>query len=407
MPNYTLAAATGAFALTGSSAQPALRITLSSTIGVTSTLVDPRWTAHVTTGHSIKLVNSYTLGFGQQLAESIALGSTLNRQYRGGALIAEVIRLTPSLDPSGRFHVSRADAMLLVDKLRVGLSAQLTSGIGVHEVVNAVRALQIMESLAISHTSSPNMRFRAQIAELISLHSVLGRFFGGELHESIGFAPSTNLVYRGHPVLADGIGLHDVLGQRLIWRVIEEDTIGFDDDQVLKAIYHAHLQDVIQLSTAYVSPGGGLTTWAMNTRTGAVTEYTDYTFNSFARMGASNLYVGANANGLFELDGDTNDGTKIIADIMSGFAQFAGSKFTAFQAAYLGIRGKGTFYLKLETGDGRSYTYKVEAQSMLTTRVNLGKGLRARYFSFELTNTGQDFDLESISFIPITSKRRI
>ena len=44
---------------------------------------------------------------------------------------------------------------------------------------------------------------------------------------------------------------------------------------------------------------------------------------------------------------------------------------------------------------------------MKTTKVNLGKGLRARYFAFELVSTGQDFDLDTLEFIPLVAQRRV
>jgi hypothetical protein len=39
--------------------------------------------------------------------------------------------------------------------------------------------------------------------------------------------------------------------------------------------------------------------------------------------------------------------------------------------------------------------------------VPLGKGLRARYFSFELISDGADFDMDAIEFIPLVSHRRV
>jgi hypothetical protein len=74
----------------------------------------------------------------------------------------------------------------------------------------------------------------------------------------------------------------------------------------------------------------------------------------------------------------------------------------------LGVRASGEFLIKLRTGDGKSYTYQVNAQPLRTTRVELGKGLRARYFTYELISIGgQDFDLDEIEFLPIVSQRRI
>jgi hypothetical protein len=96
-----------------------------------------------------------------------------------------------------------------------------------------------------------------------------------------------------------------------------------------------------------------------------------------------------------------------VAQIKSGFAQWAGTKLTGFKGAYLGVRGGGDYVLKLETGDGNTYIYAVSAKDMATTKITLGKGLRARYFAFELISTGQDFDLDTIEFVPLIAERRV
>ena len=80
----------------------------------------------------------------------------------------------------------------------------------------------------------------------------------------------------------------------------------------------------------------------------------------------------------------------------------------AVPAAYLGMRGEGEAILRLLTGDGRRYDYLVKTQNMRTTKVNMGKGLRARYFAFELEIIdGHDFDLDAIEFVPIVTQRRV
>jgi hypothetical protein len=63
--------------------------------------------------------------------------------------------------------------------------------------------------------------------------------------------------------------------------------------------------------------------------------------------------------------------------------------------------------LKLVTGDGIEYIYEVRPLDMRTKRVNLGKGLRSRWFSWELIVPGYDFDFSAIEFIPITTQRRV
>jgi hypothetical protein len=49
----------------------------------------------------------------------------------------------------------------------------------------------------------------------------------------------------------------------------------------------------------------------------------------------------------------------------------------------------------------------VSTRSMRSTKVHMGKGQRARYFSFELISTGGDFDLDTLEFVPIVVQRRV
>ena len=67
-----------------------------------------------------------------------------------------------------------------------------------------------------------------------------------------------------------------------------------------------------------------------------------------------------------------------------------------------------TAVLQLTTGTGETYVYAARSRPMQTTRINLGKGLRARYFKYELEAVdGHDFDLDSIEFLPLVAQRRV
>ena len=206
------------------------------------------------------------------------------------------------------------------------------------------------------------------------------------------------------PSLIDGVGVGATLNRGLLLRVTASDELEIGHTDALKMLFKPTLADAFEIVSAYLDPEG-LTTWAVNLSHGGVTEYTNYNFNSFATMGSK--YIAADADGLYELVGDDDDGDDIVARLKSGLLQFGRSNYSSFKGIYLGVRGGGDFVLRLVTGDGRSYTYSVEARTMETTKVNVGKGLRARYFSFELISTGQDFDLDSIEFIPLVAKRRV
>jgi hypothetical protein len=78
-----------------------------------------------------------------------------------------------------------------------------------------------------------------------------------------------------------------------------------------------------------------------------------------------------------------------------------------FKGMYLGVRGEGEWVIKLITGDGNTYNYAVSTRNQRTTKVHMGKGLRARYWAFDMISSGQDFDLDTIEFVPIAAQRRV
>jgi hypothetical protein len=252
---------------------------------------------------------------------------------------------------------------------------------------------------------APLTKYHRSLIETIDVADALARFLSGSLADGIGMTFTQVAVATKGAQVSEGIGIAPALTPHLILRVTAVEEIGIDDTLALRMLFNPVLSEGIELAAAYLAPDGSFTTWAMNTRTGAVTEYSNYAFNSFARMG--HKYIGASQDGLYELVGDDDAGTDIIADIKSGFAQWAGSKFSMIKGIYIGARGDGDMVLKVITGDDKTYNFSVNVQSQQTTKIITGKGLRARYFAFELISTGQDFDLDTIEFVPLVADRRV
>tara|TARA_R110000868_G_scaffold19150_7_gene82803 strand:+ start:1302 stop:3239 length:1938 start_codon:yes stop_codon:yes gene_type:complete len=322
-----------------------------------------------------------------------------------GMVVRETLQLDPIQALSLRSKLTVTEIIQLSERLNAGRPITLTDGVGVARAVIGTIGALVLDQLRLTDLITPNSIYKRTQVEGIRIGDALLRFLGGAVSDTASFQDTLTPLYYINRTLTEGVGVAETITPRLVFRLIAQDTFGVDDVQVLKSIHRGTLTDGVEISAAYVSPDGVVTTWAINTKTGAVTEYSNYEFNSFARSGFK--YLGAASTGLYELDGDDDAGDNIVSVIKSGLAQFGGSRFTAFKAAYLGIRGGGDFYLRLETGAGEFYNYKIVSQDMETTKVQMGKGLRARYFSFQLTSTGQDFDLESIEFVPLVAQRRV
>jgi hypothetical protein len=299
----------------------------------------------------------------------------------------------------------RTEDLGVVDPISAGWPKSLTAGLGLARSVTIAHAKTVAQTLGLTRVLTPVTKYKPTLTDGLGLSDTLARFLGGDIIEGLAYSPAVSRVTNYVPTIEESLIATDFISRRFLLRLTATEGLGLEDVDAPGMAFNPTLTEGIELSAAYIAPDGSVTTWAINTRTGAVTEYTNYDFNSFAKMG--NKYLAASSDGLYELLGDDDDGTDIISKMKTGFAQFAGSHLCHFKAIYLGVRNGGSYYLRIETAEGTNTTYELVAEDMKTTRVQVGKGLRARYFSFELENVdGQDFDLESIEFVPMVVQRR-
>lgn len=338
-----------------------------------------------------------------EIAEDVAVEAALAVLY--GIFLAERLPIAQTHIPNQIGNQSLAETIAISELIRRGYPEAVAETVGVAATQVAQLAITTIEGLGIAPAIASSFIYNKSTAEGIGLAAAIARFFGADAVDGVSISETMAGVAGIGGQISETIGIAEAISPLFILRAIASDTISIDDTEALQMLFSATLADGIELAAAYLSPGESIITWAMNTRTAAVTEYSNYAFNSFARMG--NKYLGASESGLYELLGNDDAGASIVATIRSGFAQWSGTHLGSFKAAYLAVRGAGVYVLKVITADGRTYNYSVTAESMKTVKVNMGKGLRARYFAFELVTTGQDFDLDTLEFIPLVAQRRV
>lgn len=321
------------------------------------------------------------------------------------SLIADFAQLADSLGIKNTYTHAFAELVSVQERLSLGQRATIQDTASVAWALGVVQGAVLAERLGISEVLNYPIRYKLSAAETIRIYDALARFLNFDISETITASDTMSGLARHFTTLSQAATISETASPHFVLCATAADDAVLSDDFNVKMVFKPAVHEHITFTAMFASPSGGVTTWAVNTRTGAVTEYENYDFNSFAQQG--NHYLGASSSGLYALDGDDDEGTSVIARIKSGFAQFGGSRFSSFKAAYLGLRGDGNIFLKLETGSGDTYTYKTVIQNQETTKVRLGKGLRARYFSFELITEGQDFDLDTVEFIPLVAQRRV
>lgn len=137
-----------------------------------------------------------------------------------------------------------------------------------------------------------------------------------------------------------------------------------------------------------------------NTITGAVSEYTRYSFQSITPR------YGGSASGLFLLSGDTDGGLPIVANLRLPSTLRDDTLKTSVEMAYLSMHGAGCARFTVFGKKGQwSYSFPLVESGQ--TRSKPGGGIRENYLGFGVsTPAGQQFTLDRIEILIHKSKTR-
>lgn len=194
--------------------------------------------------------------------------------------------------------------------------------------------------------------------------------------------------------------------------ITSDEVVTLADTQENVATIAISLSENISLFDA-IWQGSTLTSYVVNARTGAVSNYSNFPFNSMAKVGSK--YLATSPDGVYELAGTNDDGVDISASVILPTTQLSTEEvpddvMKRLPTAYLGVSTAGDLVLRV-TANGVDNYYTLTgttATGVHTGRMMLGRGVAARYWDFELTNVnGADFTLESITFHPVALARRI
>lgn len=175
----------------------------------------------------------------------------------------------------------------------------------------------------------------------------------------------------------------------------------------VQAVLNAVMQSLAISGSVLTLPDAAGEVWVVNLDSNGSTTYTNYPFNSYAKIGGR--YYGASDDGVHLLEGDTDDGDPIAANVSLGKRDFDSSAKKTVSHCYVGMSGQGNLFVKV-IAEGKEYLYKTRSYSpeMQQQRVMFGKGLRANYVTLELYNEGgADFEVDTIEFVVADLSRKI
>lgn len=202
-------------------------------------------------------------------------------------------------------------------------------------------------------------------------------------------------------------------GELHVFQLASDSVATADAGKSLGSLISALLSDTA-LTTIRLNIGGELFTgWVLNTDTMAPSEYqfADRQFNSACKHG--DTYLMAAEDGIYEFTEDTGV-ESVMTYIKTGKTDFGSDLKKRIVNSYIVYSATGNMVLKVTTseyGQLQTRNYKMVPPSNSETtdvrRVDIGRGIKSRYWQFELVGDGVDCDIDEIGMLPIVLSRRI
>ncbi len=149
-------------------------------------------------------------------------------------------------------------------------------------------------------------------------------------------------------------------------------------------------------------------TQVTNTHTNTVTTFGGYAFNSMVAF--QGLYLGAGDDGLFQLDDDASVEMP-VANVATGDLHFNSEMQKRISDFFISMRADGDITLRVYVDESLAYEYllsPLDIETIKQRRSLIGKGLKGKYWRFELENSGGDhFEFDAFNVAAVLLGRRL
>ena len=364
--------------------------------------------------------------FGPSLADALAIASALSEDvtsliadglvfpdqlsYDFGAILIETLHLRDTFLQDSILNPLLQDSVWLRDIGFAAYAELLQDALVATDTTSYVRfwTNRLRDTLQLGDSAEAAATYNYLVASALAFADLAAHPEHELLSDSIVLADTLVGATHAYLKLIDAL----VAGDTTSFAAVFTGTAGDSLDFSTVATAVASLLEVLQDSFEFILWDGedqsGYVGYVMNPAVGGLTQYTNYNFNSFARIGRNSY--GASSTGIYLLGGEDDAGSEIATKIKLGAFDFGNGYRSRVEHAYIGVRTDGKLILKTFTDDGKERWYETQAvhTDLNTQRGKLGRGVNSRYWQFELVNRdGEPLEVEQIEFLPVTLTRRV
>lgn len=323
----------------------------------------------------------------------------------------ETIGITETLDNVIKGYENVADGVKLDDVFKFVIELAATDIFGVQDSIAVTRgnAVAILDGFILTGLATTRLTAYNAITALIGLLEYVDKGLSATILETIGLTEDTLSAIAFLSAVLDTLGISDTSSAVVgIYTEISE-NIALDDGILTSAILQNLLEDGAIVSTTILGPGTAVYKgWVMNSENFAVTNYGNYKFTDMALINGS--YYGVMDDGVYLLEGNTDDGVNIGARLVTAAIEFGTSNIKSITEMYLGFRGDGDVIVTVTSDEDETTYYQLNTldTTLHTDRLTGAKGQAGRYWQFELiSNDSTKFELDTFELFPIVWGRKL
>lgn len=203
----------------------------------------------------------------------------------------------------------------------------------------------------------------------------------------------------------EGVELSDSLDIYLILSIGFHELVMADDAISFNAILELMISEQIKINTDSAIAKREALQYAVNAVSGAVSRYSNFGFKQFAST--SNSTYAITSDGLYKLEGASDDGDLISASIDFGASDFGTAQSKRVSSIYAGISTDGQTYIRVSGDGGAEQVYKATSYGS-ESRAKTAKGITARHWRLRLElMDASHADLDNIEVEIGVSQRRL
>lgn len=330
-------------------------------------------------------------------ASNLMLAGVAGTVLTGGNTVSSNVAFNDAA--SGILYIIASSALVLAD----------TPSIAFHGVLEAASQLQLLDS---SLDTVAATLIASSMLVMVS-EGALGQLLEDSASSAVVFTDTLAAQARAIASATSALVLADSPTDTLVAVGITADNVTFED--ALNGILSGDLSllDTLSFTGLLRITGDPYAVYSVSLGTQAVSEYTRYDYNSYCVV--DDVAYGMGAEGIFELDGESDNGVNIDARFRVGLSQMGTASKKRVPAVYLGYSSSGALALRVistasPNAEKRVNTYElrpVAKNAMTDGRVEPSKGLNSVYYQFELANVdGSTFEFDNARVWRMVTSRR-